>query len=263
MTRFKVQGSRFKVYRDPQAGEDPPAGGEPPASGEPPAGGGDPPLEIPERFLVNGADGNPDFKAIYGKVSQSYTELEKRMKETGLPPETAEGYQLERFLPETHEENREALAPILAKFHAAGLTNKQVQAVMNVFGEQFGVGIANEKAAFDAAQTQLKEAWGDNYESNHTDMRKAVAVYADGDERKQLEENPKYMNDPLLANFLAKVGADLGEDRLPVEFQASGGEDIDALRKSEAYTNPRHADHRATVEKVNAAYRRGYKSKAA
>lgn len=259
------------LYRDPLAGDDQGgAAGE--GAGEAGAGGGETilggageggaagDLEIPEKFLVKGADGNPDFKGIFGKMAPSYKELEQRLGSIGMPPKTAAEYKLDRFLPEGYEEKQEALAPILEKFHEAGLTNKQLQAVMNIYGEQLGAALANEKASYEAGVTQLKEAWGDAFQQNLTHAKAAVSVYGSPEERQALL-SPKYANDPVLLRFLAKVGADLSEDKLPQDFSGGAGDDIDSLRKSPAYLDKRHPDHAATVAKVDAAYSKGYKSK--
>jgi hypothetical protein len=267
------------LYHDPLAGDDAgdgtdgaAAGGDQGGAGDQGAAGGDQTIlggdgdegapEIPEKFLVKGQDGTPDYKAIFGKMAPSYTELEKRLGSIGMPPKSAEEYKLEKYLPDTHQENTEAMKPILAKFHEAGLTNKQVQSVMNLFGEQLAVATASEKASHEAGITKLKETWGDAFAQNLTHAKAAISVYGTPEER-QLLTSPKYGNDPVLLQFLAKIGADLGEDRLPNDLQGGAGVDIEALRRSEAYLNSAHPDHKATVAKVNAAYRGGYKSKAA
>jgi hypothetical protein len=270
---------RFRSYRDPLAGDDP-AGGAAGAeagaatdgagagsegtilggAGDGAGAGGE--LDIPEKFLVKGADGNPDFKAIFGKMAPSYSELEKRLGSIGMPPKSADEYKLEQFLPEGFEAKEEAVKPILAKFHDLGLTNKQAQGVMNVYGETLGGAVASEKSAYEAGVAQLKQTWGDAFEQNLTKAKAAVSVYGTPEERQALLSNPKYANDPVLLRFFAKVGADLSEDKLPAEFHAGGADNIDELRKSEAYLNGKHPDHMATVAKVNAAYKQGYKSKA-
>lgn len=267
---------RRAFYRDPFAGDDASdAAAAAAAAAAAGGGGGDDAgggnsildggsggeLEIPEKFLVKGQDGTPDYKAIFGKMAPSYSELEKRLGGIGMPPKSADEYKLEKYLPDTHQENPEAMKPILVKFHEAGLTNKQVQSVMNIFGEQLAAGSASEQAKFEAGMTQLKTTWGDAFEQNLTHAKAAIAAYGTPEERQALMQ--KFKNDPDFIAFAAKIGADLGEDRLPGEFQAGSGEDIESLRRSEAYTNNKHPDHKATVAKVNAAYQGGYKSKAA
>jgi hypothetical protein len=229
--------------------------------GDPPVGGDPQPFAVPDKFMVAGQDGQPDFKAIVEKMGQSYTHLEKRFGTGDLPPKTADEYKLEPYLPEGMEANQEAMQPIMGKFHAAGLTNAQVQVVMSTFGERLAAGLEIEKAGYQAGQAALKTAWGEQYEQNIGTAKTALAAYTatDADLAAALN-NPKYANDPVIIRLLAAVGGDLKEDRPANDMQGAAAESIDELRTSKAYldkTDPGHAD---AVRKVNEAYSKGYKA---
>lgn len=45
------------------------------------------------------------------------------------------------------------------------------------------------------------------------------------------------------------------------EMDKEMAEKICAMKRSEAYTNPKHPDHKKVVEQVSAAYGKGYKEK--
>jgi len=81
-----------------------------------------------------------------------------------------------------------------------------------------------------------------------------VSVYADGAERDALINNPKYASDPVIIRFLAKVGADLKEDTVPNDAGGVALESAKEMMQTEAYQNPKHPEHKATVQKVAQAY---------
>lgn len=249
----------FYMKMDPRAGEG--EGGESGEGGGGAAGGGGGEgFQIPEKFLVKADDGQPDYLRSLEKVHGSYTELEKRVGAVGLPPKSATEYKLERYLPEGMEPDAERNGKLLGRFHAVGMTNRQVQEVFNAFGEQIGESAAGRRAAAEAAQAELKAKWGDDYDRNmaHNDL--ARRAYLDESMASRLKERG-LDNDPLVLELLAVVGRDLTDDTLPSQMNPAEMDSIDSLRNSEAYRNRNHADHKATVAKVNAAYAAGYKAR--
>lgn len=227
------------------------------------AGGGDAggTLEIPEKFRVFGADGTTvDHAGTLQKVLGSYAHLEKRVGSGDLPPKSADEYTLDRFLPEGMESDPEKMKPLLGEMHKLGLTQKQVQGVMNLYGTALGTAKAAEKQSYDDAVAKLQEKWGTEFDANLQRANLVVNAFGSPEERAAFR-SAKYTNDPVLVEFLAKIGAELGEDRLPGAMTDTETDDIDALRTSEAYTNPRHPDHKRIVAKVNQAYQKGYKGK--
>ncbi len=261
-------------------GGDPPAGGDgdPGAggggeggqgggllNGKPPAGGdGDPGgkggqhFQIPEKFVVKGADGAEDWQGTALKVAQSYQHLEKRMGSGDLPPESAEGYQLENYLPEGYERNAEAEKPLLGKFHELGLSNKQAQGVMSLYGEVLGNALATEKTSMESAMQRLQsEVWTKpgEYQRNLDRSNFALSL-ADDALVQRITNNPQLMNNPDVIELLAFFGSEFEEDRPPEDLTPGEIEDMESLRHSEAYLDPKHPDHKRTVEKVSAYYAR-------
>lgn len=233
------------------------AGSEGGAAG---AGGSGDDLAIPEKFLVKNEGGEVDHKGILRKFLPSYISLEKRIGSGDIPPKAADEYKLEKYLPDGYDENPEAMKPVLGEFHKLGLTNKQAQGVMSVFGNTLAAGLAQEKASLEKTQETLKGEWGKDYEKNVGLANRALALLASDAERKALAQ-PKYGTDPLIMRLLAKVGMELSDDRLPSDLNAGEIDDIEQLRTSDAYRDPKHADHKRVVARVNEAYQRGFKAK--
>lgn len=254
----------FPIRRDPRAGDDPPAGDQ--TTDETTLLGGDggeapQPFAIPDKFMVKGADDQPDFKAIVEKLGQSYSHLEKRLGTGDVPPKSADEYKLEKYLPEGMEPNQEAMKPILGSFHKLGLTQSQVQGVLSVFGEQLAAGQVAEKAGYDAGFAALKTSWGDKYEQNLSNAKAGLEAYTAQDkELAALLAAPKYANDPAIIKLLATVGADLNEDRPANSMDGVAAENVDEIRRSKAYTDPKDPGHADAVRKVNEAYTKGYKA---
>lgn len=232
-------------------------------TGDPPQGGqgGQPPAapEIPEKFLVKGADGQIDHKATLEKALPSYLNLEKRFGAGEAPPESADKYKIENYLPEGYDRNAEAEKAILGKMHGLGLSNKQAQGILSLYGELLGDAVAQEKAGFDAGQAALKEAWGESYTKNLGRANFALSTLGDADTVKAITGDPKLMNNPALVKLLAKMGENLEDDTTANQMEAGEIEATDALMRSAAYLDPNHADHKHVVAKVIAAFARGYK----
>lgn len=255
--------TKFHIFLDPRAGDDPAGDGGAAAAAAAAAAaeqetllsqgtgaGGE--FEIPEKFLVKNGE-EVDHKATLSKMGQSYKELEKRIGTGDLPPKSADEYKVEKYLPDGFDENPAAMKPILGKMHELGMTNKQVQGVLNIFGETMGSGLAQEKASMEAGLAALKEFWGEKTQQNLAAANRAVELLADDEEKKALSD-PKIANNPFLLRFLEKVNRELGEDRLPGDMGTVDSEELAALRKHPAYWDEKHPEHKAIVDKVSAMY---------
>ena len=132
--------------------------------------------------------------------------------------------------------------------------------MLNSFGTRLGETAAQNKQTFEAAQAALVKEWGDDYQKEIGNANLAKRAYFDDDMKKELERQ-NLDNNTVVLKLLAKVGRELNDDKLPSTMQAAELDSIDSLRNSEAYRNPRHAEHRSTVAKVNAAYEAGYKAR--
>lgn len=216
---------------------------------------------IPEKFLVKGEDGKEDWQQIAKKALPAYSALEKRLGAGEAPPESADKYKIENYLPEGFERNPEREKGVLTKLHPLGLNNKQAQGVLGLFGELLGSAVAEEKASMDAAMGALKTEWKESYDKNLGRANFALSNLADPDTVAEITGDPKLMNNPALIKLLAKMGENLEDDTDANQIQGGEIEEIDQLKRSAAYLDEKHPDHARTVAKVSAAYSRGYKDK--
>ncbi len=216
-------------------------------------------LTIPDKFMVRGEDGSEDWKAIAQKVLPSYGELEKRFRAGDAPPESADKYEIADYLPEGFERNQEAEAKVLGKLHELNLNNTQVQGVLAYYGELLGEGVAQQKASMEAAQAELKQSWGEDYQKNIARSNFALSV-APANIRKDIISDPTLMNNPSVIRLLEFVGREFEDDSTANQMGPGELEDIAKLRNSDAYLDPKHPDHKRVVAKVSAAYPRGYKT---
>jgi hypothetical protein len=218
---------------------------------------------VPEKFRVMKGEKGDEFdaEASMGKVLEGYTNLEKRVGSGDLPPKTPEEYAI--TLPEElkdHEALKDfKLSPEFRKAaHDKGITQGQMDFMMAHYLKEAPAllkgGIQN---SVDATIASLDKAWGADYDKNLGAASKAFDAYADPADKGKFDE---IMTNPSLAyRILAKIAPELGEGGgIPAAASGGGGEDIQAMLTSEAYHNPKHADHAAVSAKVKAHYEKKY-----
>lgn len=229
-------------------------------------------IDVPDKFKVTKADGTLDHEATLQKALGSMAHLEKRLGTGDVPPETEAGYKLDyAAFPAEVKLTPEGEKAFLKSMHSAGLTNKQVQAVLNKYGEviKAGMDLQQKQASDSAAKTltavaeELKQAWGPNNDANVRAAQRGFNHLADEADRKDIarigvDAGATYR---ILMKVLARVGQGIQEDTQIVNADSAGDADIEALKRSEAYTNANHKDHAAAVAKVTAWYQRKYPKK--
>jgi hypothetical protein len=249
------------------------------ASGSALAAGGGTPAEpaatganfdwLPEKYRVAGADGAIDVAASAQKLAGGYGELSKRFGDGGAAPKAPEEYAV--AVPDTLKDamgdlnNDDMFKQFRSDMHGLGLSQKQFDGVMSRYFELVpqlvagGVAFNTEMATAD-----LRKAWADDstYTKNvqlayraGDSIAKAAGMSFDDLEKAGLANNPTFIK------LMAAIGPEFGED-VPVSGGASTGfaseGDIQKLLISEANTNPKHPDHKATRAKVDAYYARKY-----
>lgn len=215
--------------------------------------------EIPDKFHVKREDGTLDEQATLGKFLNSYQELEKRMGSGEAPPKDETGYKLDYSgFPEGFQINVEAEKRLLKRMHGGGLSNKQVQTVIDHFGELLKEGAATKASQTQAKMEALKTEWATAFDANLTDAYNAFNAYADDQDRADIKD---IGNNVAMLRILAKIGKELKEDRHIQSEVIISEEDAEQLRKSEAYWNKKHPDHKATFAKVTAHYNKKYQEK--
>lgn len=217
---------------------------------------------LPEKFRITGEDGSIKVEDSARKLAESYTHLEKRLGAGDAPPKTVEEYaptvEGEGFNWDEFKADPE-MQGFLKSAHAKGITNDQMSFILGEYWQRAPelVGGASELDQ-EAATASLKEVWKTDaeFKQNIGLAFRAFNSLAEPADKDKINE---IGNNPLVIRMLAKVGAEMQED-VPVggEINAEEAQSIRDLMKSEAYTNPKHADHERVTSKIRAFYSRTY-----
>ncbi|EZQ12082.1 hypothetical protein [Acinetobacter sp. Ver3] len=130
-------------------------------------------------------------------------------------------------------------AEVLKSFHAEGMTNAQVTAVVKAFDEHNAVQIE-----------ALQEEWGTDFNANVNLAKQAIEA---------LGFQASDLDSPIGAlKLAAAIGKQIQEDLPPSNTQQSGSETITQLMMSEAYSDANHPDHKSVTARINAYYEKQY-----
>ncbi|QND94366.1 hypothetical protein SY91_01765 [Burkholderia cenocepacia] len=217
---------------------------------------------------MNGADGAVDLSASAQKLAGGYGELSKRMGDGGAPPATAAEYQVsvpDQFKDAVGDLNNDKLfTEFRADMHALGLSQKQFDGVMaKYFSVVPGLVAGGQQYSSESATADLRKTWSDDasFQKNvglafraSTAVAKAASMSFDDLEKAGLANNPTFIR------IMAALGPEFAED---TSSNGSGGgfmseDDVKKLMISEANTNPKHPDHKATRARIDAYYNRKY-----
>lgn len=212
------------------------------------------PATIPEKYQVKKEDGTIDIAASSTKLAEAYGNLEKRIGTGDIPPKTADEYDITvpDALKETWKPKEDPLLKdFLGKAHAAGMTQKQVDLVMSQYMELAPELVMGARALdAESCTAELKTQWktDEQYNAEVGKAYRAASAYGGKDAEAIVRD---YGNDPRIVRLLANVGKELGEDKSS-NFDGDLGKqgDVDAIMTSEAYNNPKHADHARVSQQV-------------
>lgn len=222
---------------------------QPPAS-EP---GKPAPFSFPEKFQVKNGD-DLDFTASAQKMSEAYTNLEKRFGAGEARPSDISGYKFsdqfgegfgERFMADP------ATKPFLEKAHEMGLNNAQLNFMV---GELIASSPSQAETATgfspDQAKQDLQQTWKEPSEFNRNMVAAdRAAKFGFGDDYQRCIA--RYGNDPAIIRLLAKVGGELSEDSIRLGgMPQMSADSIDDLMRSDAYRDTKHPDHRRVSQQV-------------
>lgn len=176
-------------------------------------------------------------------------------------PENADGYQYELPDDVMKQIDPEQLKGRLGQLHEAGFDNSQVQAALNMFVEEAGylTDKATEvqngwKAESDAWR---KEQWGNDADGNlelATRAMQKMGVLED-------LQGTGFIHKQGVIDSFYQLAKTMGEGQLPNPGGGGGGsfeEQLAALQQLDAYKNPRHPDHAATMQKKAALYKKHF-----
>lgn len=217
---------------------------------------------IPEKYRVMGEGGKLDIEGSARKLADAHTSLEKRLGSVGTPPKTADDYAPELKAEGFNWEEFKAdprMQSFMKSAHGKGITNDQMSFIISEYA-QIASSLVNGAAELDAesATTQLREVWKTDAEFNKNIglAFRAFSSLTDEGDRGRIDE---IGNNPMVIRMLAKIGAEMQEDA-PAGADSNPAEQqtIRELMKSEAYMNPKHADHERVSAQVKAYYQKRY-----
>ncbi|PRG76130.1 hypothetical protein C6T58_24735 [Burkholderia multivorans] len=218
---------------------------------------------------MNGADGALDLSASAQKLAGGYGELSKRMVDGGAPPAAATEYQV--TVPDQFKEvvgdlnNDKLFTEFRADMHALGLSQKQFDGVMaKYFSVVPGLVAGGQQYTAESATADLRKDWADDatfqknvglaYRAGNA-VAKAANMSFDDLEKAGLANNPTFIK------IMAALGPEFAEDTATGSGNGGGfmsEDDVKKLMISEANTNPKHPDHKATRARIDAFYNRKY-----
>jgi hypothetical protein len=224
---------------------------------------------IPEKYRVLKDDGSFDMDASARKLAEAHGNLTKRMIDGGAPPATAAEYTV--TVPDALKESMGELSndKLFTQFrddmHGLGLTQKQFDGVMQRYftlAPQLAGG--GQQFSAEQATEQLRAAWKDDgefkknvglsYNAANKIAEAAGMTYED-------IEKAGLGNNPTFIRLMAAIGPEFSEDSLPNDARAAGfatDDEIKQLMASEANTNTKHPQHKATRARIDAYYARKY-----
>lgn len=220
-------------------------------------------VSIPEKYQVKKEDGALDIEASSLKLAEAYRALEKRIGTGDMRPNSAEEYTIPvpdemkgLFDPKTD--------PLMSEFlkdaHEAGMTQAQIDFALGKYFElapQLMSGV--RKLSPEECTADLKQEWktDDQYKAELGKAFKVAQAFGDKDAEAIVKE---YGNDPRIIRFFARVGAEMAEDTsINPGGTQRGGQTVEGLMQSEAYTNPKHVDHARISAQVQAHFNRQFK----
>ena len=242
------------------------------AGGSALATGGQAPVPIheqmPEKFRVFEGEGEEkafNLEASTAKMLQSYGELSKRLGSDEAPPENAEGYQLdgealgvedvEAFMKDETNQS------FLKKCHANGMTNKQVQMVVEHALKEFAPNLTagNELLNTEGCIKELQaNVWPDEQEYK-TNMASANRAFMSLPQELQQLADTELGNNPTFNRIMAVFGKEMAEDTPPNnETSAEEQANVETMMQSEAYRDPKHPEHNIVSKKVQAFFTKKY-----
>lgn len=192
---------------------------------------------------IPGADAKPEEVAAFHKA-------------LGVP-EAPDKYEVTFVAPDGQTVDQSQLQGFLGKAHAAGMTPKQVQTVLDFYKESFGNAAEAISAKRGETMEALEKEWGGAAARNVAYAQRALAAYdKSGEVRKILDATGLGNSVPMLKLF-AQMGADMQEDRIIEGADAGQIEDakgklaaIEGGDKKSPYYDRSHPDHKKTVEEA-------------
>jgi hypothetical protein len=187
-------------------------------------------------------------------------------------PETIDGYELKKpdNFPEGLDYNETMLTGFKETAHKLGLLPSQVAGLHDWWNnaniEGFTASTNAQKEALEAAETALKQEYGNAYDQKLATAQTALKEFG-GDELVKFIDDSGLGNNPHFIKLMATVGEGMLEDGLKGNGQHSDAiTPADAQKKiatimtdkTSPYHARYHADHQRIVEEVQKLYSQAY-----
>jgi len=207
------------------------------------------PKSVPAKFW-NAEKGEVN----YDGWAKSHKDLEGRMKNVGLPPESADGYKYEppaEIKALGVDLDPDATKAIREEALAQGFSQKQYEWVMNKYFSSLQ-GLVEHGERYDKAKTMT--ALTEHYKTPDAIRENVKAAYdvfsafADEDEMKDIY---RVVNDPIAVRVLAKINKELKEDpgiSPDAIVEDSGLEEL--MAQGSPYWDSKHPQHARVKAKV-------------
>jgi hypothetical protein len=236
---------------------------------------GNPFDHIPEKYRVFGEDKSFNLEASTKKLSEGYANLSKRLGTDEPPPESADAYQIDgKALGEGFDADAfmkdEKTKGFLKSMHAKGLTNAQVQAVLEYGLNEWAPDLlqGNQALTTEDCTKALRDVWSNEaeFKAQLGNANKAFSAgFAGMDEVEIARLDAKFGNDPDFIKFAARFGAEMREDSPSNEAGVIPQDDssVEMMMLSEEYKNPKHPKHSEVTKKVQSYFAKKYGNHAA
>lgn len=198
----------------------------------------EPKYEVPKKYLNE--DGTPNYE----KLTKAFHHLEKKLgSKPNIPAADVSEYEFN--FGEGFDLNEERAVAFKEACLAKGFTKDQYNLVMDTYAQML-----NETTwTYEKTESNLKEAWGNDFQANTKAAQRAFAEFAPSD----VNPHDPVWNHPGVMKLLARMGAEIGEDSAAAKPLSSGTsesiqEQITALRNDPDYwSNPQK---QALMEKL-------------
>lgn len=222
------------------------------APAAPAVGGADDMAWLPEKYRVNGADGQIDMAASTKKLGEGYAALTQKLGQPPAVPVNASEYSYD--IPDQFKDvamDETMSAAFRERAHKAGLSVEQYQFVM---GEYFSLvpemlnGAAQKTA--DQARSALQQVWGteSEYTAGVSAAQRAMHGLPSGLAEEAVQAG--LGTNPAFIKIMAALGKEMREDRPPSSGTASQAANVDSLMASDAYRDRKHPQHAAVSAQV-------------
>lgn len=189
---------------------------------------------VPQKFMK---DGNPDYKTL----AESYTELSKKLGER-QGAETVDDYNFDTksndvfsdtFIPELKTQALE-LGLSGEQFNGFATT---IESVVSEYKKSFDDLLVETYGTAETTEKTLRDAWGDDFDKNLKLVDRAWNAY-----KPEGADANSMTNDPVQYFIYARIGAELGEDKVVTKSGYSGPSIPTEAELFEVMSDPRYYD---------------------